>query len=40
MHRSITNYLDRLDQVARQVAKAIVEKFGVKSRVLDEAIRS
>ena len=27
---SFTNYLDRHDQVARQVAKAIVEKFGVE----------
>ena len=41
---SFTNYLDRHDQVSRQVAKAIVEKFRVESRVLDEsaaeAIRS
>ena len=30
---SFTNYLDRHDQVARQVAKAIVEKFGVEWKV-------
>ena len=39
---SFTNYLDRHDQVARQVAKVIVEKFGVewKDESATEAIRS